>query len=241
MSDLPLQTLAEIVSKNYHTAAVFEKYHLDFCCKGRRSLQEACVQKQLNIQDILPELEQAMLKKDRSSVDFSQLTLTALADHIVTHHHQYIRKEMPLIMMYLQKIAAKHGERHPEMMNVFELFSRLKHELESHMLKEEQVLFPRIGQLEALEQEEPDPHTTHTFLEAPIRVMLQEHDDAGTIMAEIRAFTNDYDLPDDACTTYKLCFAALQAFEADLHQHVHLENNILFPKVLKLLNIPVSS
>lgn len=234
MSNLPLQTLAQIVTENYRTAAVFEHFRLDFCCKGKRSLQQACEEKNLDLQEVVSQLEHVFVKNNRSAENFLQLSLTDLTDYIISYHHQYVRNEMPLIMQYLKKIAARHGGNHPELQRVAELFTGLKQELEMHLVKEEQVLFPRIRQTETLAKDEPGPHTNHTFLDAPIHVMEHEHDDAGAIMTAIRTLTNDYALPDDACTTYKLCFASLQSFEADLHHHVHLENNVLFPKAMEL-------
>jgi regulator of cell morphogenesis and NO signaling len=238
MTRLQEQTLAQIVTTNYRTAAVFEKHHLDFCCKGKRSLEQACEEKQLNIAELLSELELISQRGPDAIINFEELSLSQLVDHIIAHHHQYVKNEMPLIVMYLQKIAAKHGARHPEMLKVFEIFIALKEEMELHMQKEEQILFPRIKATENLAREENGQHTNQSFLQAPIHMMEEEHDDAGEAMAAIRELTNNYTLPEDACTTYKLSFAALAAFETDLHHHVHLENNILFPKALRLFSVP---
>lgn len=240
MPALQQQTLAEIVTDNYRTAAVFEKYHLDFCCNGKRSLEKACEEKNLNVAEVLSQLESTTRRDNTDQFNYQQLSLTALANHIVSTHHQYVKNEMPLITMYLQKIAAKHCGRHPEMLQVFEIFTGLQHEMELHMQKEEQVLFPRIRQTEALALDEPGVHSNRSYLQAPIHVMEDEHDAAGEAMAAIRTLTNNYTLPEDACTTYKLSFAALQAFEADLHHHVHLENNILFPKAMNSFSIPAN-
>jgi regulator of cell morphogenesis and NO signaling len=238
MTRLQEQTLAEIVTSNYRTAAVFEKYHLDFCCKGKRSLEQACEEKQLNMTELLSELELTSLRETGAVINFEELSLSQLVDHIIAHHHQYVKNEMPLIALYLQKIAAKHGGRHPEMLKVFEIFIALKEELEMHMQKEEQILFPRIKAAENRVWEETGQAANQSFLQAPIHVMEEEHDNAGEAMTAIRELTNNYTLPEDACTTYKLSFAALAAFETDLHHHVHLENNILFPKALRLFSVP---
>ena len=144
---------------------------------------------------------------------------------------------MPQILSYLQKVASKHGEQHPEMLKVFELFAAVKEEMELHMQKEEQILFPRIQETEKMVNDGIEIRINHTYLQAPINMMEQEHDHAGSILAEINKLTGNYHPPSDACTTYKLSFAALQAFEMDLHRHVHLENNILFPKALQLFGI----
>ncbi|MBL7749416.1 MAG: iron-sulfur cluster repair di-iron protein [Chitinophagaceae bacterium] len=235
MNEITEKSLAQIVTNNHRAAAVFEKYHLDFCCKGKRSLMQACEEKQLNITEIVAELNMAEQHNSAKAViDLNQQSLSQLADHIVTHHHQYVKNEMPAIAGYLQKIAAKHGSRHPEMLNVFEVFTALKEEMDMHMHKEEAVLFPRIKEMEALLTAGNQPTVQVTYLKAPIGMMEQEHDHAGTAMAAIRELTGNYILPEDACTTYKLSFAALEAFERDLHQHIHLENNLLFPKALDM-------
>jgi len=145
---------------------------------------------------------------------------------------------MPQIFSYLQKVASKHGERHPELLKIVELFAAVKEEMEQHMQKEELILFPRINEMEKLVTEGTEIRINQTYLQAPINMMEQEHDHAGEMLAEINRLTDNYHPPADACTTYKLSFAALQAFEMDLHQHVHLENNILFPKALQLFGLP---
>ena len=238
MSELNTQSLAQIVTLDHRAAAIFEKYHLDFCCKGKRSLQQACVEQKLSVDDITVELEN-ILQKDpgNNKNSFEFLSLSQLVDYIVSIHHDYVKKEMPQIMAYLQRVASKHGDRHPEMFKVFELFVEVKEEMEMHMQKEELILFPRIKELEKLFQSnyarmQPDI----AYLQSPITVMEHEHDHAGNLLNEIRILTSDYTAPADACTTYRLSFAALKAFEIDLHQHVHLENNILFPKALAIFS-----
>jgi regulator of cell morphogenesis and NO signaling len=238
MNNLITKTLAQIVNNNHRAANVFEKYHLDFCCKGKRSLQQACAESELKVEDVLSELERTeQTSSDKVVINYDKLSLSQLADYIITTHHQYVKKEMPAIVLYLQKVASKHGEHHPEMLKVFELFTAVKEELDMHMQKEEAVLFPRIKELEKQLTAGNKNNLSITYLKSPILMMEQEHDHAGAAMAEIRQLTNNYNLPDDACTTYRLSFAALEAFELDLHQHVHLENNMLFPKALQLFKI----
>jgi regulator of cell morphogenesis and NO signaling len=236
MTELNTQSLAQIVTSDHRAAAIFEKYHLDFCCKGKRSLQQACNEQQLPANDIVIELEK-ILQEDPNcgSMNFDQLSLTQLADHIVVTHHDYVKKELPQIMAYLQRVASKHGSRHPEMFKVFELFAAVKEEMESHMQKEELILFPRIKAIEKMTvNKDPRMQLNLAYLQYPITIMEQEHDHAGSLLSEIRISTNEYTPPQDACTTYRLSFAALKAFEIDLHQHVHLENNILFPKSIAI-------
>lgn len=235
MSELMNKSLAQIVNSNHRAAAVFEKYHLDFCCKGKRSLQQACTESAVPVETILTELEVTEQNpSDKVIINYMNLSLSQLADTILSTHHTYVKKEMPAIAQYLQKVASKHGVRHPEMRKVFEIFTAVKEEMELHMQKEEGVLFPRIKELEKQLLSGSKIHLNITYLKSPISLMEQEHDHAGAAMAEIRKLTGNYTLPDDACTTYRLSFAALEAFELDLHQHVHLENNILFPKAMRL-------
>jgi regulator of cell morphogenesis and NO signaling len=235
MSDqLSSLTLAQIVNSNHKAATVFEKYHLDFCCKGKRSLQQACNEQQLTLSEVAEELQGIFSNKGDGIVDFDKMSLTQLCEYIVQTHHAYVKNEMPQIYAYLHKVASKHGDRHPELYKIFQTFAAVKEEMEGHMKKEELILFPRIKELEKLANSETGQFQLNIgYLQSPINVMEHEHDHAGTQLNEIRILTNDYTPPQDACTTYRLSFAALQAFELDLHQHVHLENNILFPKAIE--------
>ena len=231
-NELFSKTLAQIVNENHKAATIFEKYALDFCCKGKRSLQAACEERGLPAETIAEELGLALNSNESALVDFNKLSLATLADYIVSAHHDHTRQELPQIFHYLQKVSSKHGDRHNELYRIFEKFSELKDEMEMHMQKEEQVLFPRIKELEnAIENNQKSALS----IQIPIAVMEDEHEHAGNLLKEIRNLSNNYNPPPDACTTYRLSFAALQAFEEDLHQHVHLENNILFPRAIKLL------
>ena len=236
MNELLNKSLAQIVTGNHKTASVFEKYHLDFCCKGKRTLQQACAETNLDTDIVLAELAGVKTDGPAGQKDPTLLTLEELSEYIVTIHHSYVKNELPLISGYLQKVTAKHGERHPELYKVFELFTAVKEEMELHMQKEEKVLFPRIQEVEKAVKSNALVQLNISFLKAPVSMMEQEHDHAGSLMAEIRELTGDYTVPADACTTYKLSYASLHAFEKDLHRHVHLENNILFPKALQLFD-----
>jgi len=228
-------SLAQIVNSNHKAASVFEKYHLDFCCKGKRSLEQACSEQQLTTSQVTEELENIFSNESNNiSIDFDKMNLTQLCDYILQTHHVYVKNEMPQIYTYLQKVSSKHGDRHPELIRIFQTFAAVKEEMEGHMKKEESMLFPRIKELEKLVNSGSGKFQLNIgYLQSPINVMEHEHDHAGTQLNEIRVLTNDYTPPQDACTTYRLSFAALQAFELDLHQHVHLENNILFPKAIE--------
>ena len=234
MNVLTSQTLAQIVTNNHRSASVFEKFDLDFCCKGKRSLQQACAEQNISTDELLTELENVSQNQE-TEILYDQLTLSQLVDHIVSTHHNYVKKESPQIAAYLHKVASKHGTRHPELNKIFELFTIVKEEMEQHMRKEELILFPRIKELEEYASEQDKPtKLSLAYLQSPIYMMELEHEQAGSIMNTIRTLTNNYTPPQDACTTYKLSFASLQEFEEDLHQHVHLENNILFPKAIAL-------
>jgi regulator of cell morphogenesis and NO signaling len=238
MTDLNSKTLAEIVTQNYRTAAVFEKHNLDFCCNGKRTLEQACTDRHIPVEVIVDELTSTMQPTSGScqvAFPFDKLSPTQLADYIVRVHHAFVRKESGSITAYLQKVVPKHGQRNPELKKIEEAFVTLREEMDAHMRKEELVLFPRIKEIEKLIAEKADPFRLHiSYVQAPIDIMEQEHDHAGAIMHEIALISNSYTPPQDACSTYRVLFASLKAFESDLHQHVHLENNILFPKALAL-------
>ena len=228
-------TLAQIVNNNHQAASVFEKYHLDFCCKGKRSLEQACLEQELPVAEVHKELEEIFAKKGKNAViDFDKMSMTQLSDYVVQTHHAYVKNEMPQIDAYLQRVSAKHGDSHPELHKIFQTFTAVKEEMEGHMKKEELILFPRIKELEKLANNETaNMQLNIGYLQSPITVMEQEHDHAGNLLNDIRILSSNYTTPENACTTYRLCFAALKAFELDLHQHVHLENNILFPKAIE--------
>jgi regulator of cell morphogenesis and NO signaling len=229
MTELVNQTLSQIVTENYQAAQVFEKYGLDFCCKGKRPLSDACLEKSLPVDHVVKDLTEALTAEDNKK-EFKEMSLTELAEYIVRVHHSYVKQSMPPILMYVLKVATKHGTRYPYMHEVYDLFLELEDEMTNHMVKEEKILFPRIKLLELNAAQE----NTIGYISSPVEVMENEHDHAGNIMEKIRVLTGNYQAPDDACTTFRLALASLQAFESDLHHHVHLENNILFPKAISL-------
>jgi regulator of cell morphogenesis and NO signaling len=239
MTDLMTKSLAQIVTANHKTASVFEKYNLDFCCNGKRTLEQACREKAIDTNAVLADL--GSLDKTNSSsgldpIDFNLFSLRQLCEYIVNTHHSYVKKELPAITAYLFKVTDKHGGRHPELMKIKEYFARVSDELLQHMQKEELVLFPRISDIETKIAAQQELTMNSTYLFSPIVIMEDEHEHAGTLLSEIRELTGNYQPPADACTTFRLLYASLQAFEMDLHQHVHLENNILFPKALRMLS-----
>ena len=235
MTNLAEQTLAAIVTKNHFTVPVLEKYHLDFCCKGKRTLAEACTEKGLSVGAITDELERATAAEQSSRMPFTAMNAGQLISYILVHHHFYVKQSMPTIIGHLEKVAHKHGDRFPYMIEVLKLFTEIKNEMTSHMYKEETVLFPRIKDVEASYIQKQNKNLSGDYISAPIIMMEQEHEHAGDLLYKIRELTNTYTPPAEACTTFQVCLAELKEFEEDLHRHVHLENNLLFPLAEKMM------
>lgn len=230
MENLLENTLASIVRQHHATAPVFEKYHLDYCCNGKRTLSDACAVSGIDADTLVKELEAATVVPDAPTLQ--ETDAVQLIAHIILKHHFYVRQSIPAIAYHLQKVISKHGGKYPHMSAVGHLFSETATELTKHMQKEETILFPRIQQVY---HSGPSTSLPDTFLSDPIAVMEAEHTTAGNNLYLIRSLTNNYTPPEDACTTHRLLLDELQAFENDLHQHVHLENNVLFPLGEKLL------
>lgn len=236
MKNIKEQTLATIVTNNHFTVPVLEKYHLDFCCKGKRTLADACIEKGLPLETITEELEKSSSALQSNKMPFMEMTAEQLISYILIHHHFYVKQSMPTILGHLEKVATKHGDRFPYMVEVFVLFKEIYEEMTAHMHKEEMILFPRIKEVAAMQDAHQHSTLSEGYLTAPIEVMEHEHDQAGEILYKIRKLTNNYTLPAEACTTFQVSLAELKEFEEDLHRHVHLENNILFPLAEKMLN-----
>jgi regulator of cell morphogenesis and NO signaling len=235
MNDIHASTIKDIVTNDYRTAAVFEKYSLDFCCGGGKTIEQACKEKSVNPMVVFEELKNSFSNLPSDESRLNEIELDALIDHIVTTHHAYVLKALPAILKHTHKVASVHGDRHPEVIRIAERFAIVAEELQHHMLKEERILFPYIKSLvrsKTLKTAMPRPH--FGSVENPIRMMEAEHQSAGNELYEIRSLSSSYAPPDDACTTFKVSYLELQQFEFDLHNHVHLENNILFPKAVIL-------
>ena len=235
MENISTQTLASIVTKSSSSVPVFEKYSLDFCCNGKRTLEEACKAKGLSVSEVATELEIQMQPRTLNQLPFEEMSAEQMISYILIHHHFYVKQSMPQIIFHVEKVANKHGERFPYMVEVLELFKEIQEEMTSHMQKEEVILFPRIKLLESLFNEGNLNEAARTAIEGPIGVMMAEHDHAGNILYKIRELTNNYEPPDGACTTFKVSLMELKEFEEDLHRHVHLENNHLFIKALEMM------
>jgi regulator of cell morphogenesis and NO signaling len=234
MKNIAEQTLATIVTNNHFTVPVLEKYHLDFCCKGKRTLANACTEKGISIEAISEELEKSSLTPT-TKMPFTEMTAEQLISYILIHHHFYVKQSMPTILGHLEKVAAKHGDHFPYMVEVLSLLREINDEMTMHMHKEEVILFPRIKEIVALQQAHQQSNLAPGYIAAPIQVMELEHEHAGDILYKIRELTNNYTPPAEACTTFQVSLAELKEFEEDLHRHVHLENNLLFPLAEKMM------
>ncbi len=235
MTNIAEQTLATIVTNNHFTVPVLEKYGLDFCCKGKRTLADACTEKGLSVETISEELEKSTTTEQNSKMPFTAMNAEQLISYILIHHHFYVKQSMPTILGHLEKVAFKHGDRFPYMVEVLNIFKEITEEMTSHMYKEEMILFPRIKEVQALREAGQNRNLSEGYISAPIHVMEQEHDHAGDLLYTIRELTNTYTPPAEACTTFQVTLAELKEFEEDLHRHVHLENNLLFPLAEKML------
>lgn len=231
----PNRTVRNLATEVPGATRVFEKLGIDYCCGGGKSLRDACAQTGVSVEDVLRNLENSVTPQGPEAPDFTHAGLRDLVEHIVSRHHAYVKNEIPRIHQLAKKVASVHGEHHPELIRVRQIFESLASELSSHMMKEEQVLFPYIAQLETASARGIELRTPPFGTVAnPVHMMELEHDEAGAALKELRAITGDYAPPDDACFSYKTLFTALTEFETDLHQHIHLENNILFPRAIEL-------
>ncbi len=232
MENLAATKVSKIVAQNYQTAKVFTAHGIDFCCNGGIPLMQACAQQQVDVDTVLEEVREAL--KAPETENFSEMPMDELAGYIEKTHHAYVRSTVPALMTYLEKIARVHGERHPELLDVRDLFSASAAELTQHMAKEEQILFPYLQAMVASLKSGyslSEPHFGH--VKHPIEMMETEHEQEGSRFKEIAALTDHYTPPKDACQTHRVAFSMLQAFEEDLHKHIHLENNILFPTAIR--------
>ncbi len=234
MNDIENKTVAELVAENYKNADVFKKHGIDFCCGGKVGVKEICEKKNVDYDTITEELKNVNSEVDRSH-DFNNWELDFLADYIVHTHHKYVNESIPLIIQYSDKVANVHGHYYTETVEINKLFHAVANELNTHMHKEEMILFPFIKQIAAAKRNgEPIPQPPFGTVQNPIRMMEAEHDTAGDLFKEIASLSNNYTPPAEACNTYRVLYAKLKEFEDDLHQHIHLENNILFPKAIQI-------
>jgi regulator of cell morphogenesis and NO signaling len=227
------KSVRELAIEVPNAVRVFENLGIDYCCGGQKSLEEACATANTPIDQVLLALAQGVdaAGTKECETEWAAEPLADLVDHIVDKHHAYAKSEVPRLQALIAKVVSVHGKNHPELERVQVAFSKLGQELASHLMKEEQILFPYLKQMSSGNGCAPSCFGT---VQNPIKMMMMEHDDAGEKLREMRQATNSYTLPADACVSYGTLFGALVEFERDLHQHIHLENNILFPRAIAL-------
>jgi len=226
-------TVGEIVAADLRRAAIFDRYGIDFCCNGWRTLEDACAAAAADTMEVVRALDALPNAPVAADDNPAQWPIATLIDHIVSTHHAYVRAAMPTIARHVAKLVKVHGGRHPELAHVEARFAAVCGELEQHMRKEERVLFPYVRDL-AKDGGCRGGRSPFGSVENPIRMMEREHADAGDALRDIRQLTRGYTTPEDGCRTYDIAMAELLQFEADLHRHVHLENNVLFPAAIRL-------
>jgi regulator of cell morphogenesis and NO signaling len=218
-------SLAEIVNTKPAAARIFEDLQLDFCCRGKQKLNEVLSNDQVKLAVVKDRLEKLFSKEDSSSVNFNSLSMSELIDYIVNNHHKYVKENIPVIQQHFKKVVNKHGDSYPNMKAIEKIFEEVCIDFAQHLMKEEIILFPKIKTLELSDEE-------LSSIKIIINVMEKEHQETGTMLQEIRKLSNNYTAPETACITFRVCLDELRMFEEDLHKHVHLENNLLFPKAI---------
>lgn len=231
MSERSETSVGQLVAERPSRARVFEKLGIDYCCGGKRPLREICREKNLDFATVVQEMDRADTSSTATERNWSSASVTDLCDHIEQTHHAYLKQELPRLELLTTKVAARHGDKRPALREVREVFMTLKAEMDSHMAKEEHILFPLCRKLDVADTL-PTMHCGS--IGNPIQVMMREHTDTGEELARIRALTDGFTCPPDTCNTFRAMYDSLRQLEQDMHQHVHKENNILFPKAIRL-------
>ncbi len=232
------QTVREIALEQPSSIRVFEQFGIDYCCGGRKPLAEACAARNLEIDSVIAALEGAEKKPGTEVENWAEKSLESLSSHIVAKHHAYVKRELPRLAQLADKVVNRHGSTRPELPVITAALMQLDKELTQHLAKEEAVLFPYIAALEqSVSIGTPKPRSCFGTVANPIAMMTQEHDAAGSLIAEIHRLSGNFTTPEDACPTFHAFYDGLREFEQDLHQHIHLENNILFPRAIELDSI----
>jgi regulator of cell morphogenesis and NO signaling len=236
MPVIATQTVRQLAREIPHATRLFERLGIDYCCGGGKSLAEACAQARIPVAEVLQGLQDGSSPVAvGESADFSHAGLGELAAHIVNTHHSYVKQEIPRLEKLLAKVVSVHGRNHQELFEVQQVFAALAGELTTHMMKEERVLFPYVTSLQqAAQSGKPAPRSPFGTVANPVHMMEMEHETSGNAVKQLRSLTSDYTPPQDACFSYNILFAALKEFDLDLHRHIHLENNILFPRAIAL-------
>jgi len=235
METIKTKSIGRIVAEDYRTAQVFRDHGIDFCCKGNRDITEVAHKHSLDPDVLIEEIEAIKLQDHSDQIDFNSWPLDLLADYIEKKHHRYVEEKTVVLKQYLDKLCRVHGGRHPELHEIASHFNQASAALAMHMKKEELVLFPAVRKMVAATISGAAMKTPHFgSVNNPIKQMMDEHETEGDRFREIQRLSDNYSPPEDACSTYRVAFSLLKEFEADLHRHIHLENNILFPKAVSL-------
>lgn len=231
-------TIGDFVAMYPQTRKIFDRFDLDYCCGGKKEIKAAAEEKEVNLNELVTELEQnisSVEEKEQEKIWINS-SLSEIIDHIVSKHHGFLKKALPDTYKLLERVVRVHGPKHGNFLNKLnDIYSQLKEKLEEHLNDEEKVLFPYIKELESGAKQKSisrDKESLNTVIE----ILCSEHDEAGNALREMRNITSNYILPHDACESFKALYDNLQEIEDDLHEHVHLENTVLFPKVQALLN-----
>jgi regulator of cell morphogenesis and NO signaling len=229
------KTVRELALEIPNATRIFERLGIDYCCGGNQSLENACRRANLSVAQVLENLEKSTEPTVNQNRDWKGGMLADLVQHIQSTHHKYTREEIVRLQPLLEKVCRVHGQNHPELLSLRETFRALATELTVHLMKEEMVLFPYLIRMEeAARQQEPKVAAPFGPVQNPVQAMMLEHDSAGEALRNMREASRDYAVPEDGCFSYRTLYQALQAFESDLHQHIHLENNILFPRAIEM-------
>jgi len=229
------QHVGELVAQDYRMAQIFKDHKIDFCCNGGRSLSDVCEKKNISLDQLVEKLKKVSSQKEAENINFGVWPLDLLADYIQKTHHRYVEKQSLVLKTYLDKLCKVHGTQHPELYEIKTLFKDSVEELATHMKKEELILFPFIKKINAAKNaQQTMPKASFNTVENPIKMMMHDHDTEGERFRKIAELSDDYTPPKDACQTYRVTFNLLKEFENDLHKHIHLENNVLFPKAIAL-------
>ena len=229
------QTVREIAQTQPSSIRVFEKFGIEYCCGGGERLIEACAARDVDVDAVISALEAAVRNESSQEKDWTKESLANLTKHIVATHHAYCKDELPRLSGLAMKVVKVHGGTNPELALIRARLAELAEELTDHLAEEEVVVFPMIVKLEAEKvSADVEPEESRASVGNPLAQLIQDHDHAGVLLAEIRSLSRDFNAPEYACTTYRAFFEGLKEFERDLHRHVHLENNILFPRAIEL-------
>ncbi len=233
MPALTNETIGQIAAKDFRKADIFRKYGLDFCCGGKKTVQQACEEKGIDAAVIELELSETERNPSSRPLPYNEWSPEFLADYIVNVHHGYVKKTLPVLRTYAAKVADRHGNLHSELIDIYQLVEKVNLELTGHMMKEERMLFPFIKQQASQPPAKSEEGEQCSVVRSPINMMEHEHEVVGRDLEKIRLLTDNYNPPANSCNSFKFLYKTLEEFEQDLHLHVHLENNILFPKALE--------